>query len=45
MILDIWLTWWAAGEDSTSGASLGYWLGIYALWGFIEIAGIGACCL
>lgn len=36
----IWITWWAASEDATSGSRLGYWIGIYALYGVLETAGL-----
>lgn len=36
----VWLTWWAASEDATSGSRLGYWIGIYASYGVLETAGL-----
>ncbi len=40
--VDLWVTWGA--ERGTSG-SLGYWLGLYALWGLLETTGMALACL
>lgn len=36
----VWLTLWSASEDATSGSRLGYWIGLYALYGVLETAGL-----
>lgn len=36
----VWLTWWSASDDAISSSRLGYWIGIYASLGALELTGL-----
>ncbi|KAG4437467.1 hypothetical protein IFR05_007049 [Cadophora sp. M221] len=36
----VWLTWWSSSNDASSGSHLDYWIGLYASFGILEIAGL-----
>jgi ABC-type multidrug transport system fused ATPase/permease subunit len=37
----VWITWWSASPDAAPASNLGYWLGIYAMFGVLSLTGLG----
>lgn len=40
----VWVQWWAASNESDPNGRLGYWLGIYAMFGGVAIVCLFLSC-